>query len=204
MLSPDWFFYAIQKQFLLVSPFLLVSLERHKFIVRRHVRLQYKRQKQPNFSEDKLETDQMKKLQTILLVDDDKVNNFLNKTLLEELGIAQQITVVTNGLLALHYLQDHCHSKQLQGCPSLVIFDHQMPVMDGMELIQALHKINFIIEQKIIFILLGIHTLQPEIEAFQRLGVQEFTTKPLSKEIVLEVYHKYWSQDTKADQASFN
>ncbi len=46
----------------------------------------------------------MKKLKQILLADDDKANNFLNVCLLEEMGIAEQITVLLNGKQALEYL----------------------------------------------------------------------------------------------------
>lgn len=143
----------------------------------------------------------MKKLNTILLIDDDQINNYLNEVLLKELGIAQAVKVVLNGKQALEYLLDHCEATHKSEhkrsfCPELIIFDHHMPVMDGMEFIQALNQIGFVNRQEVVFILLAIHTAQEDIEAFKGLGVQEFTNKPLSKEIVMDAYHKYFAGDT--------
>ncbi|MDO1451333.1 response regulator [Rhodocytophaga aerolata] len=140
----------------------------------------------------------MKKLKTILLVDDDQVNNYLNKIILQELAIAETIHIASNGKIALAYLLEHCESTS-RICPELIIFDHQMPVMDGMELIKSLQANDFINRKEVVFILLGIHTKAEDIKKFQELGVQEFTTKPLSKETVMEVYHKYWAGDTAQD-----
>lgn len=66
----------------------------------------------------------------ILLVDDDKVNNYLNENLLKELNTAEAVSIETNGKSASTYLLDACESKN-KVCPRLVIFDHFMPVMNG-------------------------------------------------------------------------
>lgn len=142
----------------------------------------------------------MKKLRKILLVDDDRVNNFLNESLLEELNIAEEIMVLTNGKQALEHILDHC-ATAYKICPEIVIFDHFMPVMDGMEFIKALHTSDFINRSKVVFILLGIQSKPEDIAAFQRLGVQEFTTKPLSPEVVRDACRKYFSGDTAKNHA---
>ncbi len=49
----------------------------------------------------------MKPLQLILLVDDDTTSNFLNEQLLQELRIARETQVLTNGKRALDYLLEH-------------------------------------------------------------------------------------------------
>src|SRR5687767_13817888 len=101
----------------------------------------------------------MKKLKKILLVDDDKINNYLNETLLEDLHIADTISIEMNGELALKHLQDNCDLKLSNYlCPQLVILDHYMPVMDGLELMEALKRINFIDRHKVVFILLGVNS----------------------------------------------
>ena len=47
-----------------------------------------------------------------------------------------------------------------------------------------------------IFILLAVHTTLQDQEVFKKLGVQEFTSKPLSRHTVMEAYTKYWAHDT--------
>lgn len=44
-------------------------------------------------------------------MDNDKVNNFLNESLLSELNITEEVKVVTNGQVALDYVLMHCQSS---------------------------------------------------------------------------------------------
>jgi len=140
----------------------------------------------------------MKKLKKILLVDDDQVNNYLNQKLLQGFKIAEEIKVLTNGKLAFDYILENC-AETNESCPNLIILDHHMPVMDGMELMEALHSNGIITRMDVVFLLLAIQTKPEEQEVFRKLGVQEFTSKPLSKKRVFEAYEKYWAGDTVKD-----
>jgi CheY-like chemotaxis protein len=131
------------------------------------------------------------------------VNNYLNEILLRELDIAETITIKTNGQSALSYLIEHCESSHKNSiCPELVILDHLMPIMDGLEMMHALKARDFIKNQRIVFILLGVHSTPPQIEEFIKLGVQEYTSKPLSEQTVMDAYHKYFADDTARDHTS--
>ena len=133
----------------------------------------------------------MRKLNKILLIDDDQITNHLNEHLLDELNIAHEIHIVEDGDKAFDYLVN-CHGSGSESCPELVIFDHQMPNMNGRELIEALHEINFFHENDAVFMSIGVNPIQKDTEILEELGVQEFTVKPLSKEKMLDVYNKYW------------
>ena len=135
----------------------------------------------------------MGKLKKILLIDDDKVNNYPTEELLLNLSIAEEIHVELNGKKALGYLLANCDPERM--CPELIIFDHHMPVMDGMEFIKALNEMGFVNREAVVFILLAIDSKQEDIEEFQRLGVQEFTLKPLSEKFILDCYFKYFAAD---------
>ena len=133
----------------------------------------------------------MKKLNKILLIEDDDVTNYINKDLLEGLNIAHEVEIVEDGEKAFEYLS-RCGKGSSRVCPELIIFDHQMPNMDGKELIEALDKINFMKENKVVFMFLGVSSLQADIESMKEYGVQEFTTKPLSETKIMDVYSKHW------------
>ena len=143
----------------------------------------------------------MKKLSKILLVDDDATNNFLNEKLLTDLKIAQEIQVLTNGELAFDYLMAHCAAPN-PGCPALVVLDHHMPIMDGLEMMEALQASGVLKKMEVVFLLLAIHSSPQDQEAFKKLGVQEFTPKPLSKKTVMAAYTKYWAGDTIENHTS--
>lgn len=138
----------------------------------------------------------MRQLKKILLVDDDQTNNFLNKKLLKDLNIAKEIKILTNGKLGFDYLLENC-DRGNNSCPGLIILDHHMPVMDGLELMKSLHKTGILERIEAVFLLLAIQTKPEEKEIFQELGVQEFTAKPLSKKTVMDAYVKYWARNTE-------
>lgn len=142
----------------------------------------------------------MKKLNKILLIDDDQITNFINKDLIEGLNIVKEVQVIEDGEKAFEYLTG-CTGNFLKPCPELVIFDHQMSCMDGMELIKSLYNTGFIKDGKVIFMYLNVNSKQQDIDALKELGVQEFTTKPLSQEKVMEVYRKYWQKDLRVGRS---
>jgi CheY-like chemotaxis protein len=82
----------------------------------------------------------MPKLSTVLLVDDDSTTNFLNKKLLLRLGVTDNIRVALNGQEALHEVREHCRAQPTD-CPVLVFLDINMPVMNGIQFMEAYQQL---------------------------------------------------------------
>ena len=82
----------------------------------------------------------MPKLSSVLLVDDDPTNNFLNERLLKRLDVAERILVAENGQQALAVLQQSGSGPQ-PNYPALILLDIQMPVMNGIEFLQAFQQL---------------------------------------------------------------
>ena len=78
----------------------------------------------------------MHKLSSVLLVDDDETTNFLNAHLLKSLGVTDQVLVAINGREALSLLARHC-TPPATTCPLLVLLDINMPVMGGIDFLEA-------------------------------------------------------------------
>lgn len=128
-----------------------------------------------------------------MLIDDDEINNFINSKLLENLGIAETVKVCKNGKEGLEYILKSCQPNELI-CPEFIILDNQMPVMDGLEFLENLNESHFQNRQEVIILVLVANTRQEEIEHYKVLGVNEFSYKPLSKELIMEIYDKYWKK----------
>lgn len=71
----------------------------------------------------------MQKLASVLLVDDDATTTFLHQRLLHQLGVTDHVLVAKNGEQALTLLADTC--------PALVLLDLSMPVMRGIDFLEA-------------------------------------------------------------------
>ena len=76
----------------------------------------------------------------ILLVDDDKIFNFLSEKTITSLGLANEINFAANGKQALEIL-DRCKKGQLQ-MPDIIFLDLDMPVMNGYEFLEEFAKTN--------------------------------------------------------------
>lgn len=69
----------------------------------------------------------MTKYQSVLLVDDDPVSNFVLDTMFRKMDICTNNRMCRNGEEALQVLKAH------QLSPDLIFLDLQMPIMDGLE-----------------------------------------------------------------------
>lgn len=77
----------------------------------------------------------MKKIDSLLLIDDNIAINRLNQTLAEDLEVATCIYIAENGQQALELIA----KKYI--CPDLIITDINMPIMDGLAFLAAYNQL---------------------------------------------------------------
>ncbi len=129
----------------------------------------------------------MKKLKSVLLVDDDYATNFLHQLIIEEMNITSDVIVKENGHEALKFIKQHCFvgdSLNQGACPDLILLDINMPVMNGFEFLEALKKLDheILIHSKVV--MLSSSDNGQDMSAAQRLGVKGYVNKPLTEEKV--------------------
>jgi CheY-like chemotaxis protein len=73
----------------------------------------------------------------LLVVEDNQIDVFLAKSVLEEAGHLDPLSFAENGQLALDYLQN-----QENPLPTIILLDLNMPVMDGFEFLDAFAKLR--------------------------------------------------------------
>jgi CheY-like chemotaxis protein len=88
----------------------------------------------------------MKRLSGILLIDDNETSNFLNERLLRRMDLTDHIQVVTNGKLALDYLENLSRLARNGASstvkPELILLDINMPVLDGFEFLELFQHLD--------------------------------------------------------------
>ncbi|SNR96205.1 response regulator [Hymenobacter mucosus] len=133
----------------------------------------------------------MPQLSSILLVDDDATTNFLNQALITRMGVVQHTLVAENGAEALQILAQTCVAPSAS-CPNLILLDMKMPIMNGIEFLEAYTQLPFEQQQSIIIVMLTTSLLSQDLERVQQLPVADVLNKPLTKEKVQGLLEKYF------------
>jgi CheY-like chemotaxis protein len=123
-----------------------------------------------------------KPFKSVLIIDDDEVNNYINERLLIKLNVADEISIARNGEEGIKCLIEHCTTI----CPDLILLDINMPVMDGFEFLEKFQLINFENKHQVIVAVL---TTSSDIRDKQRMesyGVVHYLNKPLTEQAILK------------------
>ena len=111
---------------------------------------------------------------TVLIVDDIPVNIILLKTMLKKTGV--RIITAANGPDAMDLVRKER--------PHLVLLDIQMPLMNGLEVLENIKKSPELKET--IVIMVSAYTSAQDIEQSMKLGAAGFIKKPVIMETFLE------------------
>ena len=124
----------------------------------------------------------MQKLPAILLVDDDTTTNFLNELLLKSLGVTEQLLVAENGALALEVLNQAFAQPEVSECPILVLLDVNMPVMNGIEFLEAYQELPLARQRAVVIVMLTTSLHSRDLARIQELSIAGLVSKPLTRE----------------------
>lgn len=134
-------------------------------------------------------------LDLVLLVDDDETTNYLNKRLLSEMQIANEILVLKNGKEALDYLAKACAATPDNGfkCPDLIFLDIKMPVMDGFTFLEEYEKRGLDIKDHIIILMLTSSASFYDLERLKEFKkVRKHFSKALTKHDVRDIMNEFF------------
>ena len=131
-----------------------------------------------------------KQLKRILLVDDSEATNAMNVYLFNRLNAAEQIDVAVNGAEAIDYLTAQDANGEYPR-PELIVLDLNMPVMNGLEFLDAYRELEEDIKGGVIIIMLTTSMLesdQKSARGFQ--SVVGYQSKPLTLDKAQEMWSK--------------
>lgn len=132
----------------------------------------------------------MKKLHSILLIEDDKITNFINERLIRRMNLSGEILISMNGLKAIEYLRNQAANRK--PFPDLIFLDINMPVMDGFEFLERYHMLDYPKKDKTIIIMLTTSTHIKDMDKLLNAGNTDYLSKPLTEGKLMHIMDKYF------------
>lgn len=132
-----------------------------------------------------------KKLDCIMLIDDDFATNLYHKLVIEESGIAANIVVKDSGEDALDYLKQPFSDDSPK--PNLIFLDINMPRMNGWDFLK--HYKELPVEKQADYVIVMLSTsCNPDdlARAEQNPFVKDYRGKPLTVQMLEEIMEKFF------------
>ncbi|MES2278457.1 MAG: response regulator [Bacteroidota bacterium] len=127
---------------------------------------------------------------SILLVDDDEINNFISIKLIKKALINTEITACLNGKFAIDQLWE-IYSKDPSGLPDYILLDINMPIMNGWEFLDEYEKLQIDSKGKTKIFIISSSVFSNDIAKAKSYPlVVDFVSKPLNIEKINELFTK--------------
>lgn len=136
----------------------------------------------------------MEKLSSILLVDDDSTNNFLNELLLKQLGVTDHLVTAEDGAQALNLLTEPSNPLE----PALLLLDVNMQGMNGIEFLEAYKQLPGAQSAPTVIIMLTTTMDARDLSRLDELGIAGLVSKPLTKEKINDILQLHFRRTLPA------
>lgn len=133
-------------------------------------------------------------LECILLIDDDDMTNFINQKIIEQTKLNCKVEVAISADEALDFLTS---SGRYSGddfpSPGIIFLDINMPGMSGWDFMDRYQQLPEDQKAEIVIAMLTTSENPADREKAEKISeIDQFFSKPLTKEKVLSLTEKYW------------
>jgi CheY-like chemotaxis protein len=128
----------------------------------------------------------------LLVIDDDDINIFIIKKIVEKTGYNINMVAKTNGQLAIDHLSEILENNET--FPQLILIDINMPVLNGWEFLEAYDKLH--VTQRVDMYMLSSSVYENDIEKAKTYKkVKGFISKPLSINRLVELFESLSTEE---------
>ena len=126
----------------------------------------------------------------ILVVDDNHTTNFYNKDVLEEMGIFDEIEILSSGQEAIDYFQAVGDGEKT--LPDVCLLDIKMPDYDGFEVLDEIDEIEISGIERCLICMLTTSKHKRDLESFEKSRTaSRYLNKPLEPEMLISLLKEY-------------
>ncbi|MDN3551363.1 MAG: response regulator [Mucilaginibacter sp.] len=125
---------------------------------------------------------------SVLLVDDDEINNFISIKLIKKALLNTEIMACLNGKFAIDQLAD-IQKRDPSKMPDYILLDINMPIMNGWEFLEEFKRLNIDPLGKSKIYIISSSVFSNDINKAKSYPlVKDFISKPLNVEKIKELF----------------
>jgi CheY-like chemotaxis protein len=122
---------------------------------------------------------------TVMLIDDNEIDNLINQKIIEASAIAKNILTHTSGRSAIEFLRnmEKLATENVNILPELVFLDIDMPLMDGFQFLEEFDKLSSKTKEYSKIIMLTSSINPQDIGRSKKYDyVRQYLNKPLTQD----------------------
>jgi CheY-like chemotaxis protein len=125
---------------------------------------------------------------SVLLVDDDEINNFISIKLIKKALLNTEIMACLNGKFAIDQLYE-IQRKDPSKLPDYILLDINMPIMNGWEFLDEYKRLNIDPSGKTKIYIISSSVFSNDINKARSYPlVKDFISKPLNVDKIVELF----------------
>ena len=125
---------------------------------------------------------------SVLLVDDDEINNFISIKLIKKALLNTEIMACLNGKFAIDQLVE-IQKKDPEKLPDYILLDINMPIMNGWEFLDEYKRLNIDPLGKCKIFIISSSVFSNDINKARSYNlVTDFISKPLNVDKIIELF----------------
>jgi CheY-like chemotaxis protein len=130
-----------------------------------------------------------KKYRTVMLIDDNEIDNLINQKMIEAASIADNIYTHTGAKSAIEFLRNMEKLKVAEEVlPDVIFLDIDMPLMDGFQFLDEFEKLTNVTKKKCRIVMLTSSINPQDFNRAKKYdNVKLYLNKPLSHDSILKL-----------------
>jgi CheY-like chemotaxis protein len=131
----------------------------------------------------------MKKVESVCVVDDDLVYQYLAKEEIEYTNLVDNIMFFEDGQKAIDFIETTLNNDDVDALPDVIFLDVNMPVMDGWEFLEAFLLLKPRIGKNIIIYIVSSSIDIRDMDRANAISeVSDYIIKPVSSNKLISIF----------------
>ena len=130
-----------------------------------------------------------KKYRTVMLIDDNEIDNLINQKMIEAAAVTENIYTHTGAKSAIEFLKNMEKLEMAdQVLPDVIFLDIDMPLMDGFQFLDEFEKLTIIAKKKCKIVMLTSSINPQDFNRSKKYeNVRLYLNKPLSHDSIIKL-----------------